>query len=228
MQSFSRPKIRCGGTEPSEREKGGGGGGGEWAVESVCVHGAVTFPLSSGTIIQPLHNLSQEKHDQSTFHCTRILSGGGGGHLTILNAGKTLFRYSIFITSILSLNSSILPDDCVSWEELSCRADGEEADVRVAARLELMSVSSDHIWIPGLLEVPTGLGRLLELWLDIPLGLGGPLVPSEVPPAADPAGDENCNSLRLVVRKLVLMRGRLTLNVFTSTRTTLAAAKLWK
>lgn len=66
-----------------------------------------------------------------------------------------------------------------------------------------MSMSRDHVWIPGLLEASTGLGRLLELWLDIPLGLGGPLVPSEVSPAADPVGEENCNSLRLVVRKLV-------------------------
>lgn len=75
--------------------------------------------------------------------------------------------------------------------------------MRVAALLELRSVSRDHVWIPGLLEAPTGLGRLLELWLDIPLGLGGLLGPSEVPPAADPVGEENCSSLRLVVRKLV-------------------------
>lgn len=67
-------------------------------------------------------------------------------------------------------------------------------------------MSTDHVWISGLLEAPTGLGRLLELWLDITLGLGGLLGPSEVPPAADPVGEENCSSLRLVVRKLVLMR----------------------
>lgn len=89
---------------------------------------------------------------------------------------------------------------------MSCRADGEGADVRVAALLELMSVSRDHVWSPGLLEVPTGLGRLLELWLDIPLGLGWLLVPSEVPSAAEPVREDNCSSLRLVVRKLVLMR----------------------
>lgn len=72
--------------------------------------------------------------------------------------------------------------------------------MRVAALLR--SMSTDHI----LLEVPTGLGRLLELWLDIPLGLGGLLGPSEVPSTADPVGEDNCSSLRLVVRKLVLMR----------------------
>lgn len=75
--------------------------------------------------------------------------------------------------------------------------------MRVAALLELRSVSRDHVWFPGLLEAPTGLGRLLELWLDIPLGLGGLLGSSEVPPAADPVGEENCSSLRLVVKKLV-------------------------
>lgn len=64
-------------------------------------------------------------------------------------------------------------------------------------------MSGDHVWFPGLLEAPTGLGRLLELWLDIPLGLGGLLGPSEVPPTADPVGEDNCSSLRLVVRKLV-------------------------
>lgn len=73
----------------------------------------------------------------------------------------------------------------------------------VAALLELRSVSRDHVWIPGLLGAPTGLGRLLEHWLDTPLGLGGLLGPSEVPPAADPVGEEHCSSLRLVVRKLV-------------------------
>lgn len=73
----------------------------------------------------------------------------------------------------------------------------------VAALLELRSVSRDHVWIPGLLEAPSGLGRLLEHWLDTPLGLEGLLGPSEVPSAADPAGEENCRSLRLVVRKLV-------------------------
>lgn len=78
--------------------------------------------------------------------------------------------------------------------------------MRVAALLELRSVSRDHVCIPGLPEVSTGLGRLLELWLDMPLGLGGLLVPSDVSPAADPVGEENCSSLRLVVRKLVLMR----------------------
>lgn len=76
----------------------------------------------------------------------------------------------------------------------------------VAALLELTSVSRDHVWIPGLLEAPSGLGRLLELWLDMPLGLGGLLGPSDVPSAADPVGEENCSSLRLVVKKLVLMR----------------------
>lgn len=80
--------------------------------------------------------------------------------------------------------------------------------MRVAALLELRSVSRDHVWVPGLLKVPNGLWRLLELWLDMPLGLGGLLGASEVPPAADPVGEENCNSLRLVVRKLVLMRKR--------------------
>lgn len=78
--------------------------------------------------------------------------------------------------------------------------------MRIAALLELRSMSRDQLWIPGLLEAPTGLGRLLELWLDIPLGLGGLLAPSEVPPAAEPAEEVNCSSLRLVVRKLVLMR----------------------
>lgn len=71
--------------------------------------------------------------------------------------------------------------------------------------LEPMSVSRDHGWFPVLVDAPTGLGRLLELWLDTPLGLGGLLGPSEVPPT-DPTGDENCSNLRLVVRKLVLMR----------------------
>lgn len=98
------------------------------------------------------------------------------------------------------------PDDWVSWEEVSCRADGEGADVRVAARLELRSVSRDHVWVLGLLEAPTGLGRLLELWLETPLGLGGLLGASEVPPAADPVGEANCRSLWLLVRKLVLRR----------------------
>lgn len=78
--------------------------------------------------------------------------------------------------------------------------------MRVAALLELRSESRDHIWVHGLLETPTGLWRLLELWLDMPLVLRGLLGPSEVPPAADPAGEENGSSLRLVVRKLVLIR----------------------
>lgn len=73
--------------------------------------------------------------------------------------------------------------------------------MRVAALLELRSGSSDQVWSPGLLDVPTGLGRLLELRLDTPLGLGGLLGPSEVSPAADPVGEEN--SRRLVVKKLV-------------------------
>lgn len=76
----------------------------------------------------------------------------------------------------------------------------------VTALLELRSMSSDHLWVPGLFEARTGLGRLLELWLDMPLGLGGLLGGSEVSPAADPVGEENCSSLRLVVRKLVLRR----------------------
>lgn len=100
----------------------------------------------------------------------------------------------------------LLRDDCVSWEELSCSADGEGAEERVAALLELRSVSSNHSWVPGLLEACTGLWRLLELWLDMPLGLGGLLGVSEVSPAADPIGEENWSSLRLVVRKLVLRR----------------------
>lgn len=74
--------------------------------------------------------------------------------------------------------------------------------MRVAALLELGSVSRVHVWIPGLLEAPSGLWMLLELWLDMPLGLGGLLGPSEAS-AADPVGEENCSSLRLVVRKLV-------------------------
>lgn len=73
--------------------------------------------------------------------------------------------------------------------------------MRVAALLG--SVSRDHVWILGLLEFHTGLGRLLELWLDIPVGLGVLLGPSEVPPTADLEGEDNCSSLRLVVRKLV-------------------------
>ena len=73
--------------------------------------------------------------------------------------------------------------------------------MRVAALLELRSVSRDD-----LLEASNGLGRLLELGLDMPLGLGGLLAASEVSPAAEPVGEENCSSLRLVVRKLVLMR----------------------
>lgn len=52
-------------------------------------------------------------------------------------------------------------------------------------------MSRDHVCVPGLLTAPTGLGRLLELWLDTPLGLGGLLGASEVPSAADPAGEEN-------------------------------------
>lgn len=100
----------------------------------------------------------------------------------------------------------LLRDDCVSWEELSCNADGEGAEGRVAALLELRSVSSNHIWVPGLLEACTGLWRLLELWLDMPLGLGGLLGVSEVSSVADPIGEENWSSLRLVVRKLVLKR----------------------
>lgn len=87
---------------------------------------------------------------------------------------------------------------------MSCRADGE-GTVRVAALMEMRSVSRDHVWIPDLLEAPTGLGRSLELWLDIPLGLGG-LLPSDVPAATDPVGEENCSSLWLVVRKLVLIK----------------------
>lgn len=106
----------------------------------------------------------------------------------------------------ISIKYSVwLPDDCVSWEELSCRADGEGVDMRVAPLLELRSLSRDHVWISGLLGPPSGLGRLLEHWLETPLGLAGLLGPSEVPPAADPVGEENCSSLRLVVRKLVLM-----------------------
>jgi len=76
----------------------------------------------------------------------------------------------------------------------------------VAALLELGSMSEDHVWTPGLLEAPPGLGRLLELWLDVPLGLGGLLGPSEVSPAADKLGEVNCCSLRLEMRKLELMR----------------------
>lgn len=71
----------------------------------------------------------------------------------------------------------------------------------VAALLE--PVSWDHAWISGLLEFQAGLGRLLRHWLDVPVGLLGP---SEVPPTADPVGEESCSSLRLVVRKLVLRR----------------------
>lgn len=69
-------------------------------------------------------------------------------------------------------------------------------------------MSRVHVWVPGLLEAPSGLGRLLEHWLETALGLPGLpglLGPSEVSPTADPVGGENCRSLRLVVRKLVLM-----------------------
>lgn len=73
-------------------------------------------------------------------------------------------------------------------------------------------MSSDHVWVPGLLEAPVGLGRLLELWLDMALGLGlGLLGASEVSPAAEPAGEVNCNSRRLVVKKLVKSRCDLTM-----------------
>lgn len=76
----------------------------------------------------------------------------------------------------------------------------------VAALLELRSVSRDHVWLPCLLEGSTGLGRLLELGLDMALRLGGLLGASEVSPAADAVGEGNCSSLRLVVRKLVLKK----------------------
>lgn len=71
--------------------------------------------------------------------------------------------------------------------------------MRVAPLLELRSLSRNHV----LLGAPSGLGRLLEHWLETPLGLVGLLGPSDVSPAADPVGEENCSSLRLVVRKLV-------------------------
>lgn len=80
---------------------------------------------------------------------------------------------------------------------MSCRAAGEGAELRVGALLEAGSVSRDHVWFPSLLEALIGLGRLLELLLDKPWGLGGPLGPSEVPAAAEQEGD-------MVLRKLVL------------------------
>lgn len=78
--------------------------------------------------------------------------------------------------------------------------------MRVAAWLELRSVSRDHVWVPALLKAPAGLGRLLEHWLDTLLGLRGLLGPSEVPSVADAVGEDNCCNLWLVVRKLVLLR----------------------
>lgn len=117
--------------------------------------------------------------------------------------GENTTRLSMFLFRV---HKGVLPDDCVSWEELSCRADGEGTDMRVAALLELRSASRDHVWIPGLLDAPPGLGRLLEDWLDKPLGLGGLLGPSEVPPAPDSVGEGNRGSLRLFVRKLVLVK----------------------
>lgn len=41
-------------------------------------------------------------------------------------------------------------DDCVFWEELSCRADGEGAEVSVDVLVGLRSVSRDHICLPDL------------------------------------------------------------------------------
>lgn len=67
-------------------------------------------------------------------------------------------------------------------------------------------MSSDHIWAPGRLEARTGLGRLLELWLDSPRGLVGLLGASDGSPVAEPVGEENCSSRRLVVKKLVLRK----------------------
>lgn len=74
----------------------------------------------------------------------------------------------------------------------------------MAALLELRSASNDHIWPPGGFEARTGLGTLLELWLDSTGGLVGLLGVSEGSPAAEPLGVEYCSSRRLVVRKLVL------------------------
>lgn len=74
----------------------------------------------------------------------------------------------------------------------------------MAALLELRSASSDHIWVPGGFGARTGLGTLLELWLDSTGGLVGLLGVPEGSPAAEPLGVEYCSSRRLVVRKLVL------------------------
>ena len=63
--------------------------------------------------------------------------------------------------------------------------------------------SGDQGRVPGLMEASTGLGRLLELWLERPSGLM--LGPSEAPSA--PAGVESCRSRWLVLRRLVLRRG---------------------
>lgn len=74
----------------------------------------------------------------------------------------------------------------------------------MAALLELRSASNDHIWLPVGFAACTGLGTLLELWLDSPCGLVGLLGVSEGSPAAEPFGVEYCSSRRLVVKKLVL------------------------
>lgn len=74
----------------------------------------------------------------------------------------------------------------------------------MAALLDLKSASNDHIWVLSGFEARTGLGTLLELWLDSPGGLVGLLGVSEGSPAAEPFGVVYCSSRRLVLRKLVL------------------------
>lgn len=87
---------------------------------------------------------------------------------------------------------------------MSSRAEGEGTEDRGAALPEMRSMSSDHIWVPSGFGARTGLGTLLELWLDSPGGLVGLLGVSEGSPAAEPLGVEYCSSRRLVLRKLVL------------------------
>lgn len=61
-----------------------------------------------------------------------------------------MFQPSFCVLHLISPEVKDIRDDCVFWEELSCRADEEGADVNVDVLVGLRSVSRDHICLPDL------------------------------------------------------------------------------
>lgn len=100
-------------------------------------------------------------------------------------------------------NIKCTPDDCVSWEEESCKAAGDgtdSSDIAVLLDACLFSESEGQVCVSAPLEIPQGLCIALDV-----CGLGDKLYkPKDDSSTPEPAGEAHRSNLRLEVRKLEL------------------------